>query len=169
MIKQNAPSEKKTFGQIQIGTSSLILIFTVLCLVVFSTLSISSAKVQQKLSEKNEQYIVDFYIGDGKAEEVLKEINVELINLENSSDGEENFQLFLKSEFGIVYQLGSNVIAYTVDLNKEQFLEVEIEILEHKEKQENNKRYTIKKWIVKNKIDYEIYDDLPVWDGNVIE
>lgn len=169
MIKRKTPADGKGWGQVQIGTSSLVLIFTVLCLVVFSTLSIASAKMDQKLAEKNQQYVKDYYIGDGKAEEILKEINSKLIDYENNQDGEENFQAFLKKEFGDSYQQGVQLLTYRVDLNKEQFLLVELELLTRGENRESNKKYMIRKWVVKNKVDYEIYDDLPVWDGTSIE
>ena len=146
MTKTKALSEDKGWGRVQIGISSLVLIFTVLCLVVFSTLSIASAKADQNLALKNQQYVMDYYAGDGKAEELLKDINEKLIVNPN--------------------QLESNLLTYRVDLNKEQFLLVELEIVNTKGNQETNKKYSIKKWIVKNKVDYKIYDDLPVWDGN---
>ena len=169
MIKRKAPGEGKGWGQVQIGTSSLVLIFTVLCLVVFSTLSIASAKVDQKLAEKNQQYVIDYYVGDGKAEEILKEINSKLTEFEKNQGGEENFQALLKQEFGHSYQQETHLLTYRIDLNKEQILLVELEILNAKANQETAKKYSIKKWVVKNKVDYEIYDDLPVWDGSSIE
>ena len=169
MIKRKTPADGKGWGQVQIGTSSLVLIFTVLCLVVFSTLSIASAKVDQKLAEKNQQYVIDYYIGDGKAEEILKEINGKLTDFEKNQGGEEEFQALLKQEFVDSYQQETRLLTYRIDLNKEQFLLVELEILNRIQNQENSKKYMIKKWIVKNKVDYEIYDDLPVWDGSSIE
>ena len=169
MIKRKAPSEGKGWGQVQIGTSSLVLIFTVLCLVVFSTLSIANAKVDQKLAEKNQQYVIDYYVGDGKAEEILKEINSKLIEFEKNQGGEEDFQVLLKQAFGDSYQQGTHLLTYRIDLNKEQFLIVELEILNRIQNQESSKKYMIRKWIVKNKVDYEIYDELPVWDGSSIE
>jgi len=169
MINRKVHHEGQGWGQVQIGTISLVLIFTILCLVVFSTLSIASAKVDQKLAEKNQQHVMDYYAGDGKAEENLKEINKKLTDFGKNQDGEENFQALLKQEFGDSYQQGTRLLTYIIDLNQEQFLMVELEILNQTQNQENNKKYMIKKWIVKNKVDYEIYDDLPVWDGSSIE
>lgn len=169
MIKRKASNGGQGWGQIQIGTSSLVLIFTILCLVVFSTLSIASAKVDQKLAEKNQQHVVDYYTGDGKAEESLKEINNKLTDFGKNQGGEEDFQKLLKQEFGESYQLAINRLTFKIDLNPEQFLLIELEILNKIQNQENSKKYIIKKWIVNNKVDYEIYDDLPVWDGSSIE
>lgn len=151
MIKKKIPNEGRGWGQVQIGTSSLVLIFTVLCLVVFSTLSIASAKVDQKLAEKNQQYVTDYYIGDGKAEEMLKEINDNLVG------------------YGDSYQPETQIIDYKVDLNQEQFLFVELELFSNMENQESKKKYVIRKWVVQNKVDYEIDEDLQVWDGSSIE
>ncbi len=169
MINRKAPYEGQGWGQVQIGTSSLVLIFTILCLVVFSTLSIASAKVDQKLAEKNQQYVMDYYVGDGKAEENLKEINKLLTDFGKNQSGEENFQKALKQEFGESYQQETHRLTYRIELNQEQFLLVELEILNKMQNQETSKKYMIKKWIVQNKVDYEIYDDLPVWDGSSIE
>lgn len=166
MMNMKAPSEDKGWGRVQIGISSLVLIFTVLCLVVFSTLSIASAKSDQNLALKNQQYVMDYYAGDSKAEEMLKEINEKLMDFEATGSGKEKFSILVKQEFGDDYQLESNLLTYKVDLNKEQFLLVELKLLDAEATQESNKKYIIKKWVVKNNVDYEIYDDLPVWDGS---
>ena len=65
----------KGWGQAQIGTSSLVLIFTVLALVIFSTLSLSSARVDQRLAEKTAQHVDAYYKADGLGEETLRDIN----------------------------------------------------------------------------------------------
>jgi hypothetical protein len=166
MMNMKAPVEDKGWGRVQIGISSLVLIFTVLCLVVFSTLSIASAKSDQNLALKNQQYVMDYYAGDAKAEELLKEINEKLMEFEATESGKREFPLLAKQEFGDDYQLESNLLTYKVDLNKEQFLLVELKLLNTEATQESNKKYIIKKWVVKNNVDYEIYDDLPVWDGS---
>ncbi len=77
--------------------------------------------------------------------------------------------MLLKQEFGDAYQEETQLLTYRIDLNKEQLLLVELELLSSMENQESNKKYVIKKWVVQNKVDYQIDDDLQVWDGSSIE
>lgn len=160
---------KAGWGQIQIGTSSLVLIFTVLCLVIFSTLSLASAKVDENLAEKNQQHIMDYYVGDGKAEEELKKIDGTLSDFQKIARGESDYQSLIEEGLGTVYPIEDNRLTYRTDINQEQFLLVELELFTLDKKRVSGKNYGIRAWTVKNKVDYEIDDDMPVWDGNRVE
>lgn len=169
MRKIKAPSEGSGWGQIQIGTSSLILIFTVLCLVIFSTLSLASAEVDQRLADKNQRYVLDYYAGDARAEAALKVIDSRLEELIEAADSEAGFKLALKDGFKESYDIGTNHLTYQVDLNSEQFLLVKLEPVFSQGMKDEDKNYKIRCWVVINKIDYEIDDDMPVWDGEILE
>ena len=54
-----------------IGGSSLLVIFAVLCLVVFSLLSLNTVLAEKRISEASAQAAVDWYAADLKAQEVF--------------------------------------------------------------------------------------------------
>ena len=54
-----------------VGIVSIFMIFAVLCLMTFALLSISSAKADLRLSEKNAQYVAGYYSLTGYGSEVI--------------------------------------------------------------------------------------------------
>jgi len=139
MNKRKIFSGGKGWGQVQIGTSSLVLIFTVLALTVFSTLSLASARSDLMLAEKNRQAVMDYYQADGEAEIKLR-------------DFEKN--------------PGMDTVSYMVSAGAEQFLSVELEPVGELA---DGRHYKIVSWRIQNKVDYQVYDELPVWDGSLIQ
>lgn len=57
------------------GSVSLLMIFIVLCLVVFSALSLSGALSEYRYSQKIAAHNADYYRASGSAAETLKEID----------------------------------------------------------------------------------------------
>ena len=66
--------KKKNRMILNTGTTSLILIFAVLALVVFALLSLSSANVQWKLSRKMAERTTQYYEGENEASEILYQV-----------------------------------------------------------------------------------------------
>lgn len=65
----------KQFSFVNIGLSSLLVIFLVLCLTTFSLLSLSSAKSDYSLSEKLANHRGDYYQASANAEEVVAQLD----------------------------------------------------------------------------------------------
>ena len=53
--------EKRTFGFLNIGTASLLVVFLTLCLVSFAILSLSAAKSDYEFSKKMAQKTTAYY------------------------------------------------------------------------------------------------------------
>ena len=53
------------------GSSSLLVIFAVLCLTVFCLLTLSTAKAELRLSEVSAKATVDYYKADAEAENIF--------------------------------------------------------------------------------------------------
>ena len=53
--------EKRTFGFLNIGTASLLVVFLTLCLVSFAMLSLSTAKSDYEFSQKLAQKTTAYY------------------------------------------------------------------------------------------------------------
>ena len=67
-------SDKKRRLPSIVGGSSLLVIFAVVCLSVFSILTISTAKAQEHFATVNAESVSAFYKADSKAEEIFATI-----------------------------------------------------------------------------------------------
>ncbi len=85
--------KKINFGM-NIGSSSLLLVFVVLCLVSFSVLSLSSAVADERLADKSIEKNITYYEASNLAQEKLAEIDKELVAAyEKASTSKEFFEL----------------------------------------------------------------------------
>lgn len=57
-----------------VGLSSVLVIFAVLCLTVFSLLSLSTVRADGRLAEKSRRAVYDYYAADCCAEELLSRL-----------------------------------------------------------------------------------------------
>ncbi len=158
-------SKKNNKQKIQIGSSSLLLIFTILCLVVFSTLSISSAKADYKLALKYEKSINNYYEADNQGEELKRQVNNELIRQYLISKNDVEFYNNLSRQFKDAFNIDNKVITYTIEAGKEQFLLVELKVHNFENIKENKQNFDVTTWVIQNKVDYEIDQSMNVWNG----
>ena len=70
---KNIKMAKRNFGT-TMGVTSIIAILVILVLVVFSTLSLITAKADHKLSQKTSDNIKAYYTADAKGEEIISQI-----------------------------------------------------------------------------------------------
>lgn len=62
-------------NKVNIGASSLILIFIVLCMATFGLLSLSSAQGDLKLAGRNGEAVRAYYEADSRGQQWLKEVD----------------------------------------------------------------------------------------------
>ncbi|MEA4815621.1 MAG: hypothetical protein VB120_02035 [Lachnospiraceae bacterium] len=137
--------------KMNIGLSSLVVIFAVLCLTVFSVLSLSSAIVEKNLAEKSAASVKEYYEADFKAAEYvdkLKEIYSFTGEFEDSSLG---------LEFEIEEALDGKYVSYAVPINESQAISVVLKFSVDK--------MNIEEWKVVQTGDWTPDDSLNVWDG----
>lgn len=116
---QNASTQKKklNFG-LNVGSSSIIVIFVILCLVSFATLSIVSANADKKLTAKVLERTTAYYNACNEAEEALAGVDATLIDVyKNSSNAEEYFDTVGHKK------------SYSIIISDLQILQVNIDIL----------------------------------------
>ncbi len=65
--------KKRSFG-ISIGSSSILVVFVVLCLTTFATLSLVSANADYRLSRKTADAAASYYALDAAGEELLADV-----------------------------------------------------------------------------------------------
>lgn len=150
-------------NKVNIGASSLILIFIVLCLAVFGLLSLSNAKADMVLAERNIQAVKGYYEADNKGQQWLKEVDRILMEEMAADVDSGQCSLNLKERLGDIYDRERGVIATEIPMDRGQSLRIELTLLC------GERRYEIKSWYVYNCDQYEIDDSMPVWDGGVSE
>lgn len=153
-------TDKSLKQGINIGTSSLILIFIILCLAVFGLLSLSSAKSDMSLANQNAEAVKAYYEADSKGQEFLKEIDSILKEVMDTSAEPAICRPLLEKQAGRYYDSELDCIKTEIPMDRGQALYIEL-----KPVYEKDIRYTVEAWKVINTEEYEIDDSMPVWDG----
>ncbi len=131
------PMNNKRGGGVLVGGSSLLVIFAVLCLVVFALLSLSTARAGERLSEQSARSVENYYQADKAAEEILAQLRV----------GER--------PEGVTEIEG--VFFYKCHISDAQALEVEVSF--------DGESYTVLRWQNVSTIEWESDETLNLWDG----
>lgn len=110
---------KRGAGGIGLGAVSILAVFVVLCMTVFSILSFTSARADQTLSEKNAQAVQEYYQAESEAEEklgiLLREKTIEDLLEAAVQEGCE-----------ISNEGRNHLVSYVIKVNEIQDLYVEI-------------------------------------------
>ena len=129
-----------------IGSSSLILIFIVLCLVTFSVLSLGNAKREDALSVRSADSVQEYYRADAQGEAFLQMADQALLN-----GYKDSLAPYLQSDTG----------TYCTDVSMDAGQALRVELNFDWEK----KTYKILSWKVYHQEEYEIDQSIPVWSG----
>ncbi len=146
-MKQN---DKRSAG-IHVGSASIIMIFAVLCLTVFSTLSYVTSSQEQKLAQKSAQAIEQYYDADWQCEAYYEQI----YDLLKSGVAVSDLPQYL--DVKVTEAGASALIDYAVDIDERQQLEVQL-IAE-------NGALRTELWAIAPKAQHAYSDELAVWDG----
>ncbi len=129
--------KKNTILLTGMALSAMLVIFGVLILAVFSLLSVSSARAQQRLGEKTREPICEYYEAEAQAQEILARLR--------SGEIPQGVE-----EKGGVYR-------YQCPVGEDQHLAVEAAV--------QGGNYQILRWQVCQNSPWEADDTLPVWEG----
>lgn len=129
-----------------IGSSSLILIFIVLCLVTFSVLFLGNAKREDALSVRSADSVQEYYRADAQGEAFLQMADQALLKGDKDS-----LAPYLQSDTG----------TYCTDVSMDAGQALRVELNFDWEK----KTYKILSWKVYHQEEYEIDQSIPVWSG----
>lgn len=126
---------KKTTGNVLsftngIGSSSILVIFVILCLVSFATLSIVSANADYKLSSKVLDRTTAYYMACNQAEQNLAQLDKTLLSLYESCTTEEEY-----------YNAAGHTSSFLIPISDLQSLEVSVTI--HYPREATDSFYTI--------------------------
>lgn len=119
--------EKNRKPILGVGTSSILLIFILLCLVTFAVLSLVSARSDYRLSKKNADHVTAYYEAENQASEILSRIEDCLAEqyklLGNTPEYYEHIQSELDGTDSITF-LSQREISYQVPAGESQELSV---------------------------------------------
>jgi len=164
-------SEKKAVRRgANVGSASLILIFIVLCLGTFGLLALSSARNDLDLAERNEAAVAEYYRAEGEAfrmkvEDALQEARSAaeasgdsgMSGESGASDGAD----ILSERLGDAYSPEDGTARTEIPMENGQALSVVLGLPREGEAGSTK----VLQWKVINVVDYEIDQDMPVWDG----
>ena len=106
-----------------VGTTSIIMIFLVLCLTAFGVLSLTAARSSENITQKNIDYVCDYYNTSAFAQEMIA-----------LADGEGSYSLSLSFGDGMVLECdytvtseGYKITRYTAvsEADMDEFMEFE--------------------------------------------
>lgn len=152
-----AKSESKSGATI--GSASLILIFIVLCLGTFGLLSLSSAKNDLDLAERNGRSVSSYYRADAEGEAFLAKVDALL--QEGLKKNPENPEPYIQEALGSAWLSEEQCAAAEIAMEEGQALSIRLRLSWEKGEGE----ISILQWKVYNQVEYEIDQDMPVWDG----
>lgn len=139
--------DKESSSFVNIGSSSLLIIFLILCLATFAILSLSSAKSDYTSSQRLAQHKTEYYEASATAETILAEIDSALASGIPASDIPADMD-------GVLITTDDHQISYEVPMSEKQALHV---ILRLTDPAEHENYYEIEAWQV-------ISTD--TWDGS---
>lgn len=122
---------------IPIGTSSLLMVFIVLCLSIFGAISYIAAYNDYRLSQKTAENVKAYYNADNLAEEKLSEIMAAL----SEEPTKEAFQNWLqRNGITVEQEQGAIAASYDILINENMKIAVTVKILY------DEKDYSISSW-----------------------
>jgi len=131
-------NERRAFRPPVTGGSSILVMFAVLCLTVFSMLSLATARTDARISQASADGVSAYYAADMQAEEILARLRAgELPD-------------------GVTVQ--ENRYTYRCPISDTQSLEVEVKLAGPDD-------YTILRWQAVSTADWTPDDSIAVWDG----
>jgi len=130
--------EKNGFRFPVMGVSSLLIIFSVLCLTVFAILSVSTASAGSRLSEKAAQSVTDYYAADSQAEKTIAALRSGEIPEGVSADGD--------------------IYSFTCPASDTLELQVNVRI--------SGTDYEVLQWQMVSTASWQNDESLNLWDGN---
>lgn len=128
---------KRRFAPPAVGGSSLLVIFSVLCLTVFALLSLSTVQADRRLAETSAASVQAYYAADCRAEEILAQLRSGL--RPEGVSGKEN-------EYW-----------YACPISDTQSLQVRVRV--------EGSKWTVLQWQAVSTVSWEADEGLDLWDG----
>lgn len=137
-------------GGIGVGSASIVLVFAVLCLTIFSLITLSTANANKALTDAEVRLVKGYYEADTQAEVILAEL-LAAETLPNAVRGVEIIA-------GWNEDLGVETAEFYCPISSGKQLYVKIAVYED--------ACDVLNWQMRDSGDWEIDERLPVWLGD---
>ena len=158
---------KIKYHGVGIGSTSILMVFVVLCLTTFSVLSYSSANSTRKFSEKTAEQTVYYNLANTEANERLAEIDLFLYNLPSNAELYNSGMANIIKLDGVILKENYDyfIVSFRVSITEMSSLNVELAVPFSPQ----DERYSITKWSTESEMFN--YADQPgnIWDGNNLQ
>lgn len=141
--------EKKKFGFVNTGASFLLVIFTVLCLVTFATLSVVSANADKKLAQSTIDSTTAYYAACSQAEEGLAALDDTLAGL-TASGSQTAMEAALAAAPPAGWSWNSGARTLTADFKISDSQKLAVAVTPHYPAAAGEGYYTVSQWQVEN-------------------
>ena len=137
---------RKKYSGVGVGSTSIIMIFVVLCLTAFSILSFSSSDVGNKMANKTKEQTVHFYEAESKATLTLQKIDEVLYSAVKNHTDNKAMITSLSNIYGVKVfnQTDFLTVSYNVPITDTRYLAVELKV--PLDLSQGGKRFEITKW-----------------------
>lgn len=141
-------------SRIQIGTATILFLFIIICLAVFSLLSASDARSSLTFSKRHGTFVKEYYKTDAIAQQWIQTVDQEMEQGTSASKAVEKAtqQSSLSS---ITTKVKKQTLYASFPLGEEQELQVTLKTSDR----------SVLRYEVHNQTQYEIDQDLPVFTG----
>lgn len=153
---------------VSIGTTTIVLIFVLLCLLTFSVLSLVSAQANMRLSRKSADHTTAYYTAENTANEILAEVIQCMENHLTGANAEEFYagvRSDLEGTHGIAFPEPSQLV-WRVPVNKNQSLHVTLAL--SFEPLSNGEHYQIISWNTENTYPWGEDQTIPLPTDNAL-
>lgn len=143
--------EQKPLGM-NVGSASIIMVFAVLCLTVFSVLALVTANQEWQLAQKSAIAVTNYYAADTEAEQrYLSIAELWRSNPDPASLMEQDVTVTADDN-------GRLLLQYNIAIDGQQQLSVTL-------RPDANGQLTVSQWQVTATQEWTYDDTIPVWDG----
>lgn len=141
-------------SRIQIGTATILFLFIIICLAVFSLLSASDARSSLTFSKRHGTFVKEYYKTDAIAQQWIQTVDQEMEQGTSASKAVEKAtqQSSLSS---ITTKVKKQTLYASFPLGEDQELQVTLKTSDR----------SVLRYEVHNQTQYEIDQDLPVFTG----
>lgn len=155
--------KKNKVYNLGIGTTSILIIFIVVCLTILSVLSYMVTNTDYKVTNTKKEYNMMYHESDSKAIDKMAKIDDVLYKIasKNMKFNEVKAKMLLANIDGIEVDYSSNEISYDIHVRNNAYISVVLDVNIDKEfklpkikknkDDYNQKRLEIKKWQLVNK------------------
>ncbi|MGI5967708.1 MULTISPECIES: hypothetical protein [Anaerotruncus] len=150
---------------VNVGGASILVIFVLLCLTTFATLSLVSANADQKLSRKTAEATAAYYQADASAQTLLAEIDYQLkqIPLDSPESYFSAAETRMPGGVTLEQDAGSFFASYEVPIDESHTLKVRLLLIYPGGA--GQPRYELAAWQSVYTGEWEADDTLNLWDG----